>query len=121
MPRKWKSNSLEIRQLWKDPKFDISEEKNDTQGLDSPSKMLVLVWDPKASNISFNVKQLSKCVKNEMLQKDSFLKVVGYKFDPVRYLEPSFIKFKCIIRELCSHDLDKDVRLSFSLDHKEQL
>ncbi|GFS90835.1 hypothetical protein NPIL_472111 [Nephila pilipes] len=83
--------------------------------------MLVLAWYPCGGQISFDLKELWKSVKNRNASKRLILRVLGHILNPIDFFVPFVIKSNYNIQKLWGHDLDRDERLSSSLDHKWQL
>ncbi|GBM01529.1 hypothetical protein AVEN_202404-1 [Araneus ventricosus] len=108
--RKWKTNSVELRDRWRKEGLEIDESNysvNDNSTL-TPCKVLGLSWDSDLDIFYFDAQNLEKFLSRRINTKRYILQVAGRIFDPLGILGPFTIKIKCMIQEIWCLGLDWD-------------
>ncbi|KAF8785684.1 hypothetical protein HNY73_011197 [Argiope bruennichi] len=119
--RKWQTNSVPLRERYKQSGIETDDTKGNISGCGVPCKVLGLTWDPDKDLIFFDVNKLKDIAANDSSTKRFVLHVLGHIFDPIGFLGPFIMKLKILIQELWAAKIDWNSELLPLLDYKWQL
>ncbi|GFU26692.1 uncharacterized protein NPIL_628961 [Nephila pilipes] len=105
--RKWRTNSLELRQELKKLSFEIDEFEESLNTKLTASKVLGVGWNKRLIHFIL----ILKFWKHFFLKEIHLLQVAGRLFDQKGFIGPCTIRVKCLIQEIWCLGLDWDDQL----------
>ena len=112
--RKFKSNSPELKGLWKDHGINIEEDPHEQ----NISKILGIIWITDDDTLKVDISPFLVELDSTIITKRLVLQTAAKIYDPMGIISPFVIRVKFLMQELWEQGIDWDSALPYTLTEK---